>query len=63
MLLAAALAPQLVAAPLQVHLVVVDLRAEVVFGELGPPGPAPPLVLRLEHLVEVVQLELDLVLV
>src|SRR3954468_20545775 len=61
-------APGLVAAelgraPLQRALVGRDLGANVVLAELGAAALAPALVLRLQHLVDVLELELDLVLV
>src|SRR5918992_3781690 len=61
--LLAALAPQLLAAPFQVDVVLVHLRTEVVLGQLRPAGAPAPLVLCLEHLVDVLELQLDLVLV
>src|SRR5690242_20087302 len=52
-----------VAAFLQLALGGIDLRADLVLGELGPAAAAPALVLRLQHLVDVLQLQPDLVLV
>src|SRR3954470_9127728 len=55
-----AVAPRFLLAP---ALLLLDLRAYLLLGDLRPPARPAALVLGLDHLVHVLQLEADLVLV
>src|SRR5207248_4648795 len=56
-------APELCGALLLLALAGVDVLADIILADLRPSAAPAALVLRLEHLIDVVHLELDLVLV